>query len=148
MSSWFLRPGPFAQFNPHWAFHIFAPKLCLGRQKQGLGGCHTDVTFYEQDNCCKKGSPSPQYRNGHCKSPSQASLGNAANEKTNSLCSNKENIYVLLWLTYTLSRKYFSQEKICAKKRVPLLCPQIILFCSPSEASKSKAAALTFCCRS
>lgn len=35
------------------------------------------------------GSPTTQYRNGHCKFLSEASLGNGAKEKRNSLCSNK-----------------------------------------------------------
>lgn len=35
------------------------------------------------------GSPFTQYRNGHCKFLSEASLGKGANEKRNSLCSNK-----------------------------------------------------------
>lgn len=32
-----------------------APKPCLWRQKRGRGSCHANVTFYEQDNCSKKG---------------------------------------------------------------------------------------------
>lgn len=35
------------------------------------------------------GSSTTQHRNGPCKFLSEASLGNAANEKRNSLCSNK-----------------------------------------------------------
>lgn len=34
-------------------------------------------------------SPTTQYRNGQCRFLSEASLGNGANEKRNSLCSNK-----------------------------------------------------------
>lgn len=34
-------------------------------------------------------SSTTQYRNGHCKFLSEASLGSGANEKRNSLCSNK-----------------------------------------------------------
>lgn len=54
LSQLLLRPGSFAQFNLSWAFHIFASKPCLWRQRRELGGCHTNVTFYEQDNCSKK----------------------------------------------------------------------------------------------
>lgn len=96
--------------------HLCSKALFMKTKNQALGGCHKNVTFYEQDNCCKKvrlwgfflilfffsgqlsiygrglhapGSPATKYRNGHCRLLSEASLGNGANKKRNSLCSNK-----------------------------------------------------------